>query len=157
MSCANHTQSRQVRHVAHTWSFRERPVCSLPPTAPMISESRRSLAVWMSSSPGLISNSPARHSSPTATRPPSIWEASSSVRTPAAASALAYALLPCQQPSHADQFCLHNTDTPSLVNRAAGMIVSVPVQGYLPDVAECCRSSEMQRLHVFRGPWWNQH
>ena len=48
-----------------TWSLRLRPVCSLPPVAPMSSLSRRSLAVWMSSSPLLISKLPAAHSSAT--------------------------------------------------------------------------------------------
>ena len=33
-----------------TWSLRERAVCSLPPTGPTISVSRRSIAMWMSSS-----------------------------------------------------------------------------------------------------------
>jgi hypothetical protein len=33
-----------------TWSLRERAVCSLPPTAPAISVTRRSIAMWMSSS-----------------------------------------------------------------------------------------------------------
>ena len=35
-----------------TWSLRERPVWSLPPTGPTISVSRRSIAMWMSSSSG---------------------------------------------------------------------------------------------------------
>lgn len=39
-----------------TWSFRERPVCNLPPTGPTSSVSRRSFAVWISSSPGWTSN-----------------------------------------------------------------------------------------------------
>lgn len=54
--------------VAPTWSLRLRPVCSLPPTAPTSSLRRRSLAVWMSSSPLLTSNAPAAHSSPTLPR-----------------------------------------------------------------------------------------
>ena len=40
-----------ARSVA-TWSLRERAVCSRPPTGPAISVSRRSIAMWMSSSSG---------------------------------------------------------------------------------------------------------
>ena len=32
------------------WSFRERPVWSFPPTAPIFSIRRRSMFMWMSSS-----------------------------------------------------------------------------------------------------------
>ena len=35
-----------------TWSLRERAVCSRPPTGPASSVSRRSTAMWMSSSSG---------------------------------------------------------------------------------------------------------
>ena len=73
------------------WSFRDRPVCSLPPTAPTSSLRRRSLAVWMSSSPLTILNDPERHSSATLSRPSTSVDASSAVSTPALASALAYA------------------------------------------------------------------
>mmetsp|Transcript_542 Transcript_542/g.1973 ORF Transcript_542/g.1973 Transcript_542/m.1973 type:complete len:217 (+) Transcript_542:744-1394(+) len=45
-----------------TWSFRERPVCSFLPGSPMSSVRRRSLAVWMSSSLGMVWKVPASHS-----------------------------------------------------------------------------------------------
>jgi len=48
-----------------TWSLRLRPVCSFPPTGPISSVRRRSLAVWMSSSPCLMINEPPRHSEAT--------------------------------------------------------------------------------------------
>src|SRR5688572_14583793 len=41
-----------------TWSLRERAVWSLPPTGPTISVSRRSTAMWMSSSPASNRNEP---------------------------------------------------------------------------------------------------
>ena len=41
-----------------TWSLRLRPVCSLAPAAPAISVTRRSIAVWMSSSVGANANVP---------------------------------------------------------------------------------------------------
>ena len=53
-----------------TWSLRERPVCSFPPTAPISSVRRRSLAVWISSSPDTILNVPASHSSSTCMQSP---------------------------------------------------------------------------------------
>lgn len=58
------------------------PVCSLPPAAPISSVRRRSLAVWMSSSPSLISNLPAAHSSLTSCRPLVISSRSASVMMP---------------------------------------------------------------------------
>ena len=70
-------------------------MCSLPPTAPTSSLRRRSLAVWMSSSPATISKDPDRHSSATRSRPSTSVAASSAVTTPAFASAFAYAWLPC--------------------------------------------------------------
>ena len=71
-----------------------RPVWSLPPTGPTISVSLRSLAVWMSSSPGLISKVPASHSRPTLSRPFAMVSASSCDRMSTFASALAYAFEP---------------------------------------------------------------
>ena len=41
-----------------TWSLRERAVCSLPPTGPASSVTRRSIAMWMSSSSGRNGNVP---------------------------------------------------------------------------------------------------
>ena len=52
-----------------TWSLRERAVWSLPPTGPTISVSRRSIAMWMSSSSGWTSNVSASISARTASRP----------------------------------------------------------------------------------------
>mmetsp|Transcript_13265 Transcript_13265/g.38550 ORF Transcript_13265/g.38550 Transcript_13265/m.38550 type:complete len:244 (-) Transcript_13265:264-995(-) len=83
-----------------TWSLRERPVCSFPPTPPMSSVRRRSFAVWMSSSPCLITNWPACHSDATLSRPPTMVSDSSAVRMPHLASALAYALLPRMSSAH---------------------------------------------------------
>ena len=48
-----------------TWSLRLRPVCSLAPVAPAISVTRRSIAVWMSSSVGANANVPSMSSSST--------------------------------------------------------------------------------------------
>ena len=74
-----------------TWSLRERPVCSFPPTDPMCSVRRLSLAVWMSSSPDTILKVPDSHSCSTFFSPSTICRASSSVMMPVLASALAYA------------------------------------------------------------------
>mmetsp|Transcript_22664 Transcript_22664/g.62571 ORF Transcript_22664/g.62571 Transcript_22664/m.62571 type:complete len:282 (-) Transcript_22664:148-993(-) len=90
----------QSRVSVATWSFLERPVCSLPPTAPTISVSLRSLAVWMSSSPALITNVPASHSLPTFFRPSTMVSASSLVKMPALESALAYTWLPFKSSAH---------------------------------------------------------
>jgi hypothetical protein len=48
-----------------TWSLRDRAVCSRPPTGPAISVSRRSTAMWMSSSDSRNSKSPASSSAST--------------------------------------------------------------------------------------------
>ena len=77
-----------------TWSFLDLPVCSFPPTAPISSVSLLSFAVWMSSSPGLISKVPALHSAATASRPATISAASASVSTEVFERARAYAWLP---------------------------------------------------------------
>jgi len=45
------------------------PVCSLPPVGPIISVSRRSFAVWMSSSPSFTTNVSAAHSALTFNNP----------------------------------------------------------------------------------------
>ncbi len=74
-----------------TWSLRERAVCSLPPTAPTISVSRRSTAMWMSSSESRNGNSPASSSAATRSSPPSSSSRSESVMMPAAASMVAWA------------------------------------------------------------------
>jgi hypothetical protein len=60
-----HNATPQTPTSLRTWSFLLRPVCSLPPTAPISSVSLLSLAVWMSSSPGLTTNLPAAHSDAT--------------------------------------------------------------------------------------------
>ena len=69
-----------------TWSFRERAVCSLPPTGPAISVSRRSIAMWMSSSPSATTNVSASISSRTASSPFSSSVRSSSLMIPLRAS-----------------------------------------------------------------------
>ena len=48
-----------------TWSLRDRAVCRLPPAGPAISIRRRSIAMWMSSSPGRNSNVPSANSAAT--------------------------------------------------------------------------------------------
>lgn len=50
------SSSSHSRISVATWSFRERPVWSLPPRGPMSSLNRLSLAVWISSSSSLMSN-----------------------------------------------------------------------------------------------------
>ena len=61
--------TNSARSVA-TWSLRERPVWSLPPSGPTISVSRRSIAMWMSSSAVLErEGSPSSSSRSTASRP----------------------------------------------------------------------------------------
>ena len=57
--CASAARARVyiARSVA-TWSLRERAVCRRPPTGPTISVSRRSTAMWTSSSSGRNANSP---------------------------------------------------------------------------------------------------
>ena len=74
-----------------TWSLRERAVCSLPPTGPTISVSRRSIAMWMSSSSSRNANSPASSSSSTRSSPLSSASRSASQMIPAAASIFACA------------------------------------------------------------------
>ena len=46
------SRRRNSRSAVATWSLRLRPVCSLAPAAPASSVTRRSMAVWMSSSDG---------------------------------------------------------------------------------------------------------
>ena len=47
-----HSARSQRRRSSATWSLRLRPVWSLPPSGPISSVSRRSIAMWMSSSAG---------------------------------------------------------------------------------------------------------
>ncbi len=77
-----------------TWSLRERAVWSLPPSGPRISVTRRSIAMWMSSSPSANSNSPRSSSVATVSRAPSRAPSSSSVSTPASRRARACAREP---------------------------------------------------------------
>ena len=65
-----------------TWSLRLRPVCSRRPGSPTSSVSRRSTAVWMSSSEGRTMNVPSRNSASTRASPSAIWRPSSSESTP---------------------------------------------------------------------------
>src|SRR4051812_3093327 len=74
-----------------TWSLRLRAVCSLPPTAPTISVSRRSTAMWMSSSESAKLNSLLSSSSCTRSRPLSSSSRSPSLMIPAEASMVACA------------------------------------------------------------------
>ena len=59
------SRRRNRRSAVATWSLRLRPVCSLAPAAPASSVTRRSIAVWMSSSDGTNSNVPSASSSST--------------------------------------------------------------------------------------------
>ena len=54
------SRSTKRRSAVATWSLRLRPVCSFAPASPASSVTRRSMAVWMSSSVGAKTNSPAR-------------------------------------------------------------------------------------------------
>ena len=69
--------TNSARSVA-TWSLRERPVWSLPPSGPTISVSRRSIAMWMSSSASSKGNSPPSARPSTASRPARASASSSS-------------------------------------------------------------------------------
>jgi len=90
----------QSRVLVATWSLRLRTVWSFPPTGPTSSVSRRSLAVWMSSSPGFISNVEDHHSSWTNSRTLSSCCDSSSLIIPERERALAYASEPRMSWSH---------------------------------------------------------
>ena len=59
---AAHSARSQRRRSSATWSLRLRPVWSLPPTGPISSVRRRSIAMWMSSSAGRKRNRPASSS-----------------------------------------------------------------------------------------------
>jgi len=73
--------------LAYFWKLRrDRAVCSLPPTGPASSVSRRSIAMWMSSSPSLTSKRSCSSSSRTLPSPASIWPRSSSEMIPLRAS-----------------------------------------------------------------------
>ena len=51
-TCSRPARRRNSRRSSATWSLRLRPVCSLAPAGPARSVTRRSIAVWMSSSVG---------------------------------------------------------------------------------------------------------
>ena len=85
--CARTTIATSVA----TWSFRERAVWSFPPTGPMISVSRRSIAMWMSSSSSSTTKLSLSISSRTASRPRSICSRSSSPMIPLRVSMRAWA------------------------------------------------------------------
>ena len=74
-----------------TWSLRERAVCSRPPTGPTISVSRRSIAMWMSSSPSANGNVPSASSARTTSSPRCSSSPSSAEMIPWAASIAAWA------------------------------------------------------------------
>ena len=69
-----------------TWSLRERAVCRRPPTGPASSVSRRSTAMWMSSSSSRNGKLPSASSRSTASRPASRASRSASPMMPRAAS-----------------------------------------------------------------------
>ena len=67
------------RSAVATWSLRLRPVWSLAPASPASSVTRRSIAVWMSSSVGANTNVPSASSTPTVSSAARIACVSSSV------------------------------------------------------------------------------
>src|ERR1700730_13836239 len=69
-----------------TWSLRERAVWSLPPTSPTSSVSRRSIAMWMSSSPSANGNEPSVSSCSICSMPRCSGSRSSAPMIPRAAS-----------------------------------------------------------------------
>src|SRR5690606_18846019 len=88
-------RAHRRRSVA-TWSLRLRPVWSLAPASPASAVTRRSIAVWMSSSVGSNSKTPVRSSSSTRSSAARTTPASSSVRTPARARPRTCARLPAR-------------------------------------------------------------
>ncbi len=88
-----------------TWSLRLRPVCSLPATGPIRSVSRRSMALWISSSaaPASALCGSAAISARTASSPATIRSRSSPVSSPARAIVLAQASEPVISASHSRQ------------------------------------------------------
>ena len=76
-----------------TWSLRERAVCSRPAAGPIISASRLSMFIWMSSSDRLNLNLPDPISDKIVSRPRTILLASAAVIMPCFASISAWALL----------------------------------------------------------------
>mmetsp|Transcript_10438 Transcript_10438/g.31395 ORF Transcript_10438/g.31395 Transcript_10438/m.31395 type:complete len:211 (+) Transcript_10438:2164-2796(+) len=90
----------QRRTSVATWSLRERPVCSFLPASPTNSVRRRSLAVWMSSSPSTTTKVPDSHSCRTLSRPRRMTSRSSRVMIPARWMARAYAADPVRSSSH---------------------------------------------------------
>src|SRR6266480_3429069 len=73
------SRRRKRRRSSATWSLRLRPVCSLAPAGPARSVTRRSMAVWMSSSVGTNTNVPSASS---------LWTVSSAVVTAATSSSV---------------------------------------------------------------------
>ena len=87
-----HARRAHMRRSVATWSLRLRPVCSIPATGPTSSKSRRSTAVWMSSSLGATSNASLDSSRATARAPrrsPDAARCSAGRRRAASARALA--------------------------------------------------------------------
>ena len=75
-----------------TWSLRERAVCRRPPTRPTISVTRRSIAMWMSSSPSANGNVPSVSSWRTCSSPRRSSAPSASAMIPWDASMVAWAI-----------------------------------------------------------------
>src|SRR5690606_2734219 len=88
-------RAHRRRSVA-TWSLRLRPVWSLAPASPASAVTRRSIAVWMSSSVGSNWKTPVRSSSSTRSSAASTTSASSSERMPARARPRTWARLPAR-------------------------------------------------------------
>src|SRR5581483_11053870 len=84
------------RSAVATWSLRLRPVCNFAPAGPAISVTRRSIAVWMSSSVGTNAKVPASSSPATWSSAARIDSASASSTMPARASPRTWARDPAR-------------------------------------------------------------
>src|ERR1700736_5609968 len=108
------------RRSVATWSFRLRPVCSLPPAGPASSMSRRSTAVWMSSSPAWKANVPRLISSEMCSSPATIASCSAAGSTPMACSMAACATEPAMSPGSRRR----STSIPAVYSSTAGDVSS---------------------------------
>ena len=91
---SRHTRLPYMRRSVATWSLRLRAVCSFPATSPATSKRRRSMAMWMSSSPSSKTNSPLSSSRLISRSPASIAFCSSRVMSPMVRSMRACACEP---------------------------------------------------------------
>src|SRR4051794_1748655 len=121
--CARTSSARSVA----TWSLRERAVWSFPPSGPISSVRRRSIAMWMSSSSSRNSKSLPSSSAATLSRPFEIRWSSSSSSTPSLARARACAF-DCSMSNDARR---QSNETEELIRRKSGSWSSAkrPISG----------------------------